>query len=98
MIEQIDWQETQPTREASVSEGLNVLKSLRHHLRPQSQGYYTISHQEERGVRDEALDDLPLKGRERAIVNQMNIGTVSEATLGKLPRDGVERILVFPSA
>ena len=39
-----------------------------------------------------------LKGRERAIVNQTNIGTVSEATLGKLLRDGVERIWAFPSA
>ena len=30
-----------------------------------------------------------LKGPERAVVNQMNIGTVSKATLGKLLRDGV---------
>ena len=33
-----------------------------------------------------------LKGRERAIFNQTNIGTTSKAMLGKLPRDGVERI------
>ena len=48
----------------------------------------------------EALDDLPcsLKGRERAIVNQMHIGTVSKATLGKLLRDGVMCIWAFPSA
>ena len=39
-----------------------------------------------------------LKGRERAIVNQVNIGTVSKATLGKLLRHGVERIWTFPSA
>ena len=32
------------------------------------------------------------KGRERAIVSQTNIGTVSKATLGKLERDGVECI------
>ena len=33
-----------------------------------------------------------LKGRERAIVNQTNIRTVSNATLGKLLRDVVKRI------
>ena len=38
-----------------------------------------------------------LKGRERIFVNQTNIGTVSKATLGKVPRDGVERIWAFPS-
>ena len=41
---------------------------------------------------------LALKGRERAIVSQTNIGTVSKATLGKLLRDKVERIWAFPSA
>ena len=35
-----------------------------------------------------------LKGRERAIVNQTNIGTVSKATLGTLLRDGVECIIM----
>ena len=38
------------------------------------------------------------KGRERAVVNQMNIRTVSKATLGKLLRDRVECIWDFPSA
>ena len=38
-----------------------------------------------------------MKGRERAIVNQTNIGTVSKATLRKLLRDGLERIIMsFP--
>ena len=32
-----------------------------------------------------------LKGRERVIVDQTNIGTVSKATLGTLLRDVVER-------
>ena len=45
--------------------------------------------------KEEALDDLPSKDeRERAIVNQTNIGTVSNATLGELLRDGVERIIM----
>ena len=38
-----------------------------------------------------------LKGRERAIVNQTNTGTVSKATLGKLLTDGVERIIMGSS-
>ena len=33
-----------------------------------------------------------LKGCEKVAVNQMNIGTVSKAMLGKLLRDGVGRI------
>ena len=37
-------------------------------------------------------------GRERTIVNQTNIGTVSQAALGKLLRDGMERIWAYPSA
>ena len=46
------------------------------------------------------LDDRrsSLKGLERAIVNQTNIGTVSKATLGKRLRDGVKRIWAFPNA
>ena len=39
-----------------------------------------------------------MKGRERAIVSQTNIGTVSKATVGKRLTDGVERIWVFQSA
>ena len=39
-----------------------------------------------------------LKGRERAIVDQMNIGTVSKPTLGKRLRDRMERRWAFPSA
>ena len=40
---------------------------------------------------------VSLKGQERAIVSQMNIETISKVTLGKLLRDGVERIWAFPS-
>ena len=39
-----------------------------------------------------------LKGRERAIISQTNIGTVSKGTLGKLLRDEMERMWAFPSA
>ena len=38
-----------------------------------------------------------LKGQERAIINQTNIGTVSKAALWKLLRDRVECIWAFQS-
>ena len=92
---------------ATLTSGLllgssEVLRSLRHYLRAQSQRHHTIDRLEERGVKSGSAGRSSLKGREkgreRAIVNQTNIGTVSKATLGKLPRDGVERIWAFPSA
>ena len=61
-----------------------VLRSLRHYLRPQSQGRQTFDRLEERGAEKGSARRSSLKGRERAIVNQTNIGTVSKATLGKL--------------
>ena len=71
-----------------------VLWSLRHYLRAQSQGHHTIDRLEKRGMERRSARRPSLKGRERVIVNQTNIGTVSEATLGKLLRDGVERIIM----
>ena len=50
---------------------------------------------EERGVDRGSARRSSLKGRERAIVNQTNIGTVSNAALGKLLRDGMGRIWAF---
>ena len=69
-----------------------VLRSSRHYLRAQSQGHHTIDRLEERGVERESARRSSLKEREKAIINQTNIETVSKATLGKLLRDGVERI------
>ena len=60
-----------------------VLRSLRLYLRTQSQGHHTVDRLEERGVERGSARRSSLKGRERAIVNQTNIGTVSKATLGK---------------
>ena len=57
-----------------------VLKSLRNYLRAQSQGHYPIDRLEER--------QSSSKGRERAIVNQTNIRTISKATFGKTERRG----------
>ena len=88
---------------ATLTSGLllrrsKVLRSLRHYLRAQSQGHHTTDRLDERGVERESARRSSLKGRERAIVSQTNIGTVLKAMLGKLPRDGVERIWAFPSA
>ena len=65
-----------------------VLRSLRHYLRAQSQGHRTIDRLEERGVERGSARRSSLIGRESAIVSQTNTGTVSKATLGKLLRDG----------
>ena len=60
-----------------------VLRSLRHYLLAQSQGHHTIDRLEEIGVEIRGARRSSLKGRERAMVNQTNIGTVSKATLRK---------------
>ena len=61
-----------------------MLRSLIHYLWVQSQGHYTINCQEERGMERGSARQSSLKGRERAIFNQTNTGTVSKVTLGKL--------------
>ena len=50
-------------------------------MRAQSQGH--VDRLEERGVEKGSARRSSLTGRERAIVSQTNIGTVSKATLGK---------------
>ena len=85
---------------ATLTSGLllgrsEVLRSLRHYVRAQSQGHHIIDRLEERGVERGSARRSSLKGRERDIVSQTNIGTVSNATLGKLLRDGVERMWAF---
>ena len=60
----------------NLKERSEVLRSLRHYLRAQSQGHHTIDCLEERGVERGRVRQSSLKGRERVIVNQSNIGTV----------------------
>ena len=77
---------------ATLTSGLllgrsEVLRSLRHYLRAQSQGHHTIDLLEERDVERGSARRSSLKGRERAIVSKTNIGTISKATLGKLLRE-----------
>ena len=79
---------------ATLTSGLllgrsEMLRSLRHYLRAQSQGNHTIDRLEERGVERVSSRRSSLKGRETAIVNQTNIKTVSMATLGKLLRERI---------
>ena len=66
-------------------------------MRAQSQGHHIIDRLEERGVKRGSARRSSLKRQERAIISQMNIGTVSKATLRKPLRDGVECIWAFPS-
>ena len=61
----------------------DVLSSLRHYLRAQSQGHHTIDRLGETGVERGSARRASLKGRGRAIVNQTNTGTVSRATFGE---------------
>ena len=46
--------------------GSDMLRSLRHYLCAQSQGQHISDHQEERGMEEEALSDLPWKDKRRA--------------------------------
>ena len=76
-----------------------ILRNLRHYSLAQSQRHHTVDHLEERGVERRKRYTIFLeRTRERAIVSQTNIGTVSKAMLGKLLRDWVERVWAFPSA
>ena len=59
---------------------------------------YAIDRLEENDEETGSARRSSLKGQERAIVNQTNIGSVSKATFGKLLRDGVECIWAFSSA
>ena len=69
-----------------------VLRSLRHYVWAQCQGHHTIDHLEERGDERGIARRSSLEGQEKAFVNQMNIGTVSKAMMGKLLTEGVECI------
>ena len=82
---------------ATLTSGLllgrsEVFQSLGYYLRAQSERHHTIESLEERGVERGSAQRSSLKGQ-RAIVNQTSNRTVSEAAFGKLPTDGLKRIL-----
>ena len=91
------------TGKATLTSGLRlrrseVLRSLRHYLRAQCQGHYTIDRLEERGVERGSARRFSLKGRERENHRQSDEHwNFFKATLGKL-RDGVMRRWVFLNA
>ena len=88
---------------ADITSGLQlgraeVLRGLRNFLSTDKPEHHSIDRLKERGLEKGSARHSTLKGRERSVFNQANIGTVSRATLGRLLRDGVERVWAFPSA
>ena len=75
-----------------------VLRGLRNCLNMNRPEHHSIGRLKERGVEKGSGRHSNLQGRERSVFNQTNIGTVSRATLGRLLRDGMERVRAFPSA
>ena len=83
---------------ADITSGLQLgrVEVLREHMdKPE---HHSTDRLKERGVEKGSGQHSTLGGRERSVFNQTNIGTVSRATLGRLLRDGAERVWVFPSA
>ena len=88
---------------ADITSGLQlgraeVLRGLRNFLSTDKPEHHSIDRLKERGVEKGSGQHSTLQGRERSVFNQTNIGTVSRATLGRLLRDGAERVWAFPSA
>ena len=88
---------------ADITSGLQlgraeVLRGLRNFLSTDKPEHHSIDRLKERGVEKGSGRHSTLQGRERSVFNQTNIGTVSRATLGRLLRDGAERVWAFPSA
>ena len=71
-----------------------MLRSLRQCLGAQCQGHHTIS-LHEKGVEKGSARSYSPKGRERAIINQTNIGIASKTTSDKLLRVKVEHITLW---
>ena len=75
-----------------------VLRGLRNFLNIDRPEHHSTDRLKERGVEKRNGRHSNLRGRERSVLYQTNIGTVSRATLGRLLRDGAERVWAFPSA
>ena len=70
-----------------------VLRSLKHYMRAQSQG--TRRHRSPEGERRGRCSE---RGRERDGISQTNLATVLKATRRKLLRDVVGRVIVYVSS
>ena len=91
------------TSTADIASGLQlgkagVLRGLRNFLNADMPEHHSTDRLKERGVEKGSGRYSTLRGRERSVFDQTNIGTVSRATLGRLLRDGAERVWAFPSA
>ena len=91
---------------ATITTGLRlgkseVLRAAKHHLQQledSREHHHSVDRLVDRGIRRGSGRGSTLRGAERAVVNQTNIGTVSNTTLGKLLKGGEERVWAFPSA
>ena len=88
---------------ANITSGLQlgraeVLRGLRNFLNMDRPEHLSIDRLKERGAEKGSGRHSTLKGRERSVFYQKNIGTVSKAVLRRLLRDGAERVWAFPSA
>ena len=75
-----------------------VIRGLRNFLNTDKPEHHSIDCLKERGVERGSGRHSTLQDRQRSVFNQANIGTVSRATLGKVLKDGAERVWAFPSA
>ena len=75
-----------------------VLRGLRNFLNTNRPKHHSTDRLKKRGVEKGSCRHSTLQGRERSVFNQANIGTVSRATVGRLLRNGVERVWAFLSA
>ena len=91
MTEQRDWGEKKPSHVDCVSRDLKCWWAWGNYLRAQGKGCHTIDRRAQRGNAQNSF----LKGRERAIANQTNVGIVSNATLGTFLREEVKLMWVL---
>ena len=75
-----------------------VLQGLRNFLNMDRPQHHSTDCIKERGVEKGSGRHSTLQGWEWSVFNHANIGTVLRATLGRLLRDGPERVWAFPSA
>ena len=93
MTEQKDWREKQLSQVAYGSEYLKCLRAGDTVCRHKAKDIDRLKRREAER-RSGRRSSASLKGRKMAVVNQTNIGTNSKATLGKLPGDVLERIIM----
>ena len=78
--------------------GTEALRGLRDFVNMDRPEHHSVDRLKERGVEKGSGRHSTLQRRGRSVFYQTNIGTVLRATLGRLLRDGAERVWAFPSA